>query len=349
MRILGIETSCDETAAAVLDPPLRVCSHVVASQIEAHGPYGGVVPELACREHVKALPVVLNQAIAESGGDWSTIDAVAVTYGPGLAGALLTGVAAAQGLHIRLGVPLFAVNHLHGHLLSPFLARGAPSPEAVYPFLSLVVSGGHTCLVHVTGPGRYRLLGTTVDDAAGEAFDKGAKLLGLGYPGGNRIDALAQNGDTQAIRFPRGTVKAGSQLTGGLDERCCFSFSGVKTSLRYYLAEHPLDTGEDSNLANIAASYQEAIVDALMKRVAFALKSVEARALALGGGVSLNGRLRSVLTAFCEKLGLPLLLTPPAFCGDNAAMIAAVAGLGAAREVVDVAALDVDPSPEVLF
>ena len=349
MKVLGIETSCDETAAAVLEAPLRVCSHVVASQIEAHGPYGGVVPELACREHVKALPLVLAQAIEESGVAWSALDAVAVTYGPGLAGALLTGVAAAQALHVRLGVPLVAVNHLHGHLYSPFLAVDAPDPRSVYPFLSLVVSGGHTCLVHVAGPRQYRLLGTTVDDAAGEAFDKGANLLGLGYPGGHRIDALATGGDAKAVRFPRGTVKAGSHLTGDLDARCCFSFSGVKTALRYHLADNPLQPADAGRLADLAASYQEAIVDALGKRVAYALGAVQVKALAVGGGVSLNGRLRVVLQGVCAKRGVPVLLTPPPFCGDNAAMIAAVAGLGAGRAVADVTRLDVDPSPEVLF
>ncbi len=349
MRVLGIETSCDETAAAVLEAPLQVCSHVVASQIASHGPYGGVVPELACREHVKALPVVLAQAIAESGGNWSAIDAVAVTYGPGLAGALLTGVSAAQALHACLGVPLIAVNHLHGHLYSPFLASNAPAPETMYPFLSLIVSGGHTCLVYVAGPRAYRLLGTTVDDAAGEAFDKGANLLGLGYPGGHRIDALAKDGDATFVRFPRGTVKAGSQLTGDLDVRCCFSFSGVKTALRYYLADHPLMAGESRQLADVAASYQEAIVDALVRRVAYTLDQVKVKALAVGGGVSLNGRLRMALQDLCVQRGLPLLLTPPRFCGDNAAMIAAVAELGAGREVADVSQLDVDPSPEVLF
>ncbi len=349
MRILAIETSCDETAASVLDAPLQVCSHVVSSQIDAHGPFGGVVPELACREHVKALPLVLDQALVESGDGWSALDAIAVTYGPGLAGALLTGVAAAQGLSARLGVPLFAVNHLHGHVFSAFLDSAAPSPGSLYPFLSLVVSGGHTCLVQVKGPGMYQLLGTTVDDAAGEAFDKGATLMGLGYPGGHRIDDLAREGDKQAIRFPRGVVKAGSRLTGVLDARCCFSFSGVKTALRYYLAEHPLAAGDTTRLAAIAASYQEAIVDALVKRVTYALDTTEAKALTVGGGVSMNGRLRTVLQALCAKRKVPLLLTPHMYCGDNATMIAAVAGLGAACVVSDVAKLDVDPSPEVLF
>lgn len=349
MRILGIETSCDETAAAVVDAPLQVRSHVVASQVDAHGPFGGVVPELACREHVKALPLVLAQAVAESGADWSAIDAIAVTAGPGLAGALLTGVAAAQGLHARLQVPLFAVNHLHGHLFSPFLDKGAPLVDSVYPFLSLVVSGGHTCLVHVNGPGMYRLLGTTVDDAAGEAFDKGATLMGLGYPGGGRIDALAKKGNAHAVGFPRGRVKPGSHLTGDLDARCCFSFSGVKTALRYHLGDHPLQNGEEMLVADLAASYQEAIVEALVTRTACALDQFAYKALAVGGGVSLNGRLRVVLQELCDSKGLALLLTPPAYCGDNAAMIAAVAGLGAACEVTDVAALDVDPSPAVLF
>lgn len=349
MNILGIETSCDETAVAVLEAPLVVRSHVVASQVAAHGPYGGVVPELACREHVKALPLVLEQAIRESGCGWRDIDRIAVTYGPGLAGALLTGVAAAQALRIRLDVPLVAVNHLHGHLFSPFLAPDAPLPAASCPFLSLVVSGGHTCIVHVEQAGRYRLLGTTVDDAAGEAFDKGANLLGLGYPGGHRIDALAQDGRRNAIRFPRGVVKPGSGLTAGLDPRCCFSFSGVKTALRYHLAAEPLAEGDGGRLADLAASYQEAIVEALVKRVCYALDRGGYGVLAVGGGVSLNGRLRECLAQATDARRVRLLLTPPAYCGDNAAMIAAVAGLGGGREIVDVAELDVDPSPQVLF
>ncbi|MFU8779529.1 MAG: tRNA (adenosine(37)-N6)-threonylcarbamoyltransferase complex transferase subunit TsaD [Kiritimatiellia bacterium] len=349
MKILGIETSCDETAAAVLEAPLRVCSSVVASQIAKHGPYGGVVPEIACREHVQALPLVLAQAVQEGGSGWADLDAIAVTYAPGLAGALLTGLSAAQALHMRLGIPLFAVNHLHGHLFSPFLDPSAPHPDTVYPFLALVVSGGHTCLVRVDGPGIYGLLGTTVDDAAGEAFDKGANLLGLGYPGGHRIDALAKDGDSKAVRFPRGIVKPGSGLTGEMDVRCCFSFSGVKTALRYHLVEKPLAAGDTQRLADLAASYQAAIVDALVKRVVYALECWGFRSLAVGGGVSLNAGLRVALVEVAASRGIRLLLTPPTYCGDNAAMIAAVAGLGAANIVRDVSGLDVDPSPEVLF
>jgi len=349
MIILGIETSCDETAVAVLEAPLRVSANVVASQVAAHGPYGGVVPELACREHVKALPMVLEQVISESGGGWEAVDAIAVTYGPGLAGALLTGVAAAQALQVRLGVPLFAVNHLHGHLFSAFLDGQAPAPETQYPFLGLVVSGGHTCLVEVRGAGEYRLLGTTVDDAAGEAFDKGAHLLGLGYPGGHRIDALARGGDAQAVAFPRGVVKPGSGLTGDLDVRCCFSFSGVKTALRYHLQEVPLAPEDQARLADLAASYQAAIVGALVRGVGYALERGGYRTLTVGGGVSLNSSLRTALAVLCDTRGVRLLLTPPVYCGDNAAMIAAVAGLGAGQAITDVAALDVDPSPQVLF
>lgn len=349
MRILAIETSCDETAAAVLDSPLQVRSSIVASQIASHGPYGGVVPEIACREHVKALPHVIEEALAESGGSWQDLDGVAVTYAPGLAGALLTGVAAAQALHVRLGIPLYAVNHLHGHLFSPFLAPDAPSPETLYPFLSLVVSGGHTCLVRVSGPGDYMLLGTTVDDAAGEAFDKGANLLGLGYPGGHRIDALAPDGARDAVRFPRGIVKPGSGLVGDLDAKCCFSFSGVKTSLRYHLNERPLEEGDSQRQADLCASYQEAIVDALIQRVKYVLDRDGYKVFVVGGGVSLNGRLRDLLEKEMLIRGVRLMLTPPAYCGDNAAMIGAVAGLGAAREVTDGMVLDVDPSPQVLF
>jgi N6-L-threonylcarbamoyladenine synthase len=241
------------------------------------------------------------------------------------------------------------VNHLHGHLFSPFLAPDAPLPETVYPFLSLVVSGGHTCLVRVSGPNDYCMLGTTVDDAAGEAFDKGENLLGLGYPGGWKIDKLAQEGNASAVHFPRGIVKPGSQLVGELDAKCCFSFSGVKTALRYHLDDAPLEEGDTARLADLCASYQEAIVDALLKRVKYVLDQDHYKTVAVGGGVSLNGRLREMLAQEMSSRGVRLMLTPASYCGDNAAMIGAVAGLGAARKVDQPAALDVDPSPQVLF
>ncbi len=349
MNLLGIESSCDESAAAVLQTPLTVRAQSIASQIRAHGPYGGVVPEIACREHVKALPIVIRQALHESNCDWGELDAIAVTYGPGLAGSLLTGLAAARSLSLRLKIPLWAVNHLHGHLFSPFLASQTPSPESVFPFLSLVVSGGHTCLVRVDGPAKYRLLGTTVDDAAGEAFDKGANLLGLGYPGGQRIDLLAQSGNRLHHRFPTGRVKPGGSAPAGLNPALCFSFSGLKTALRYLLENDPLETGDASRIASLAASYQEAIVDALVQKTRKAWEQETLQTLAVGGGVSLNSRLRARLEEATAQAGIQLLLTPPAYCGDNAAMIAAVAALGAARPIAPGTPLDADPSPHPLF
>lgn len=350
MIILGIESSCDESAAAVVEAPCRVISSSVSSQIALHGPYGGVVPEIACREHVRALPAVIEDALAQAGVGWEAIDAVAVTYGPGLASSLLVGLAAAKALSFRLGVPLIAVNHLQGHLFSPFLSPDMPDmpdPAAVCPFVSLVVSGGHTCLVRVDAPGRGELLGQTIDDAAGEAFDKGANLLGLGYPGGPVLDRLAREGDPRYRRFPRGRVDAKS-WTGGLDPRFCFSFSGLKTALRYYLEAEPLAPDEGRRLRDVAASYQEAIVDALLRRVTVAMEESGAGTLAVGGGVSLNSRLREALASTLARQGRQLLLTAPAYCGDNAAMIAAVAGLGLGGRGDSVASRDVCPNLSVL-
>lgn len=347
MIILGIESSCDESSAAVIEAPCRVLSNTVSSQIALHGPYGGVVPEIACREHVRALPAVISDALSQAGIGWGAIDAVAVTYGPGLASSLLVGLAAAKALSLRLEVPLIAVNHLQGHLFSPFLSPGMPEPAAVCPFVSLIVSGGHTCLVRVDAPGRGELLGQTIDDAAGEAFDKGANLLGLGYPGGPVLDRLAREGDPRYRRFPRGRVDAKS-WTGGLDPRFCFSFSGLKTALRYYLADEPLAPDAGQRLRDVAASYQEAIVDALLRRVTAAMEQSGAGTLAVGGGVSLNSRLREALAALLASQGRQLLLTEPAYCGDNAAMVAAVAGLGLGGRGESVAARDVCPNLSVL-
>jgi len=345
--ILGIETSCDESSAALVEAPCRVLSNAVSSQIALHGPYGGVVPEIACREHVRALPAVIEDALAQAGVGWEAVDAVAVTYGPGLASSLLVGLAAAKALSLRLGVPLIAVNHLQGHLFSPFLSPDTPDPASVCPFVSLIVSGGHTALVRVEAPGRCVLLGQTIDDAAGEAFDKGANLLGLGYPGGPVMDRLAREGDPRYIRFPRGRVDAKS-WTGGLDPRFCFSFSGLKTALRYYLEANPVAPDEGPRLRDVAASYQEAIVDALRRRVVAAMAESGAGTLAVGGGVSLNSRLREALASEMAHQGKQLLLTAPAYCGDNAAMVAAVAGLGLGGRGASVAARDVCPNLSVL-
>jgi N6-L-threonylcarbamoyladenine synthase len=341
VNILGIETSCDETAAAVVRDGRHVMSNVVFSQTALHRPYGGVVPEIASRSHVEALPGVVEEAVGTSGVGWSGIDAVAVTYGPGLATSLLVGLSAAKGLALRLGRPLFAINHIEAHIYSPFLSDGAPSLEESCPMLSLVVSGGHTSLVLVTAPRQYRVLGQTVDDAAGEAFDKGANLLGLGYPGGPAIDKAARGGDAARIRFPQGRQKGGNLRLEGMDPSLCFSFSGLKTALLYHLRDHPL-SGNPADLSDVAASYQEAIVEALISRCRRALPG--ARCLAAGGGVSLNGRLRARMQEVAASAGARLLLAEPKYCADNAAMIAGLAGAGSGLRGEAAMLADADPS-----
>ncbi len=324
MIVLGIESSCDETAAAVVEDGSTVLSSIVFSQIHLHSPYGGVVPEIASRSHVEVISSVIQEAIDKAGCGWEKIDAVAVTYGPGLASSLLVGISTAKALALRLNVPLFAVNHLHGHIFSPFLADDAMEFAAACPFLSLVVSGGHTCLVRVDGLDKMELLGQTIDDAAGEAFDKGATLLGLGYPGGPVIDKVSRDGDCKFVKFPQGRPRSGKSPVGNLNPELCFSFSGLKTALLYYLRDNPVT--ENSDIASIAASYQNAIVRALVERCEKAIGDM--KVLATGGGVSLNGSLRSGLRDMAERKGIELLLTPPAYCGDNAAMIAALVGMG---------------------
>jgi N6-L-threonylcarbamoyladenine synthase len=344
MLVLGIETSCDETAAAVVAESRRVLSSVINSQVELHGPYGGVVPEIASRSHVESLPGVVDEAIRLSGVGWGDIDAVAVTHGPGLASSLLVGLSAAKGLALSLGVRLCAINHIEAHIYSLFLADGAPSVEEACPFAALVVSGGHTCLVRVEGLGKYVLLGQTMDDAAGEAFDKGAKLLGLGYPGGPVMDRVSRGGNPRTVRFPRGRQKPG--WTADLDPDLCFSFSGLKTALLYHLRDNPVAAGNasDSRVADVAASYQQAIVDALIGRCEHALRPTD-RCLGACGGVSLNSRLRSDLADLAKRKGIRLLLAEPKHCGDNAAMIAGLASAG--RGLWDEAAFQADAEPSL--
>jgi N6-L-threonylcarbamoyladenine synthase len=347
MIVLGIETSCDETSAALVRAGREVLSQVIFSQVALHRPYGGVVPEIASRNHVEKIMPVISEARAQAGLDWDRIDRIAVTSGPGLASALMIGVAAAKSLSLRLQRPLVAINHIEAHLYSAFLDPAAPDPAAACPLLVLIVSGGHTCLVRMSKPGVYRLIGQTIDDAAGEAFDKGANLLGLGYPGGPAIDRAAQNGNTQAIRFPRGLTRRPHHHDPTHD-LLCLSFSGLKTSLLYHLKDHPLVPG-DSRLADLAASYQEAIVDSLVRRTDDALR--DEPYLAVVGGVSLNRRLREQMTALAARRRVRLLMAPPTFCADNAAMIAGLAGSPAfakqpERLPMD---LDVDPSLELNF
>ncbi|MEM9133892.1 MAG: tRNA (adenosine(37)-N6)-threonylcarbamoyltransferase complex transferase subunit TsaD [Actinomycetota bacterium] len=308
--VLAIETSCDETSAAVVrgvpGGALDVLSNVVSSQVETHAAFGGVVPEVASRAHLDMLEPVVGEALADAGVRGPDLDAVAATCGPGLIGALLVGVSSAKALAVAWDVPYVGVNHLEGHLFAAFLEE----PDLELPLVVLLVSGGHTMLVRVSAPGRYRILGATVDDAAGEAFDKVARYLGLGYPGGPVIDRLATEGDRTAIRFPRGMI----------DEGLDFSFSGMKTAVINYVRRHP-----DADNADLAAGFQEAVVDVLVTKVLRAARRVDARSVAIGGGVAANSRLREVFAAEAGAAGLQYLVPARAFCTDNAAMIAAAA------------------------
>ncbi len=316
MKVLGIETSCDETAAAVVEDGRRALSDVVATQIELHRKWGGVVPELASRNHVMQVMPVVDEALAVAGVAPADLDGIAVTSGPGLVGALLVGVQVAKALAAAWGKPLARVNHLEGHLVACFLAERAPS----FAFLGLVVSGGHTSLYAAEGFGRYRLLGATRDDAAGEAFDKGAKLLGLPYPGGVAIDRLATTGDPRAVRFPRAIVK---------ESDLAFSFSGLKTALLHHVQKSGVPEGQA--LADLCASYQEAIVGALVQKLFRAARRLQFERLVLAGGVAANSRLRRAVTEKASEYeGLEVFLPPPRLCTDNAAMIA-VAGTEALR------------------
>ncbi len=307
MRVLAIETSCDETAAAVVQDGRRALSDVVATQIDIHRRWGGVVPELASRNHVVQIMPVVDEALrrAEVGPD--ALDGVAVTSGPGLVGALLVGVQAAKALALAWGKPLVRVNHLEGHLVAAFLSETPPA----FPFLGFVVSGGHTSLYAAQAFGDYRLLGQTRDDAAGEAFDKGAKLLGLPYPGGIAIDRLAKEGDPRALRFPKAIVK-GADLD--------FSFSGLKTALLHHVKKHGVPEG--GALADLCASYQEAIVRALVDKAFRAARRLQLSRLVLSGGVAANSRLRAAAAARAgEYEGMQVFLPAPRLCTDNAAMI----------------------------
>lgn len=328
MILLGIETSCDETAAAiVVSPGAEVRSNEVYSQIAAHQPFGGVVPELAARRHVEVLPDLTQRALDDAGVGWRDVEAIAVTSGPGLASALLVGVSAAKALALRLGVPLYPVNHLEGHVCSVFLGEDAPDPATACPMLVLLVTGGHTCLMAMHKVGAYRLLGQTLDDAAGEALDKGASMLGLPYPGGPSVEKAAQGGNPAAFPFPRGRVQGSSlRHLAGMEPALCFSYSGVKTSLLYRLRDLGAPPGP-AQLADLAAGYQEAVFDALLQRVDAAMDRFAYASFACVGGVARNQCLRGKLQALSERRGVPLLLAQPRFCTDNAAMIAAVLAL----------------------
>ena len=309
MVVLGIETSCDETAAAVLEDGGKILSNVVYSQIALHRPYGGVVPELASRKHLEKIVPVVEKALAQAGKSLEAIEGIAVTRGPGLVGALLVGLCFAKSLSVAREIPFIGVNHLEGHICSIFLEQKVP-----LPFLSLTVSGGHTSLFLVTDIGSYQLLGQTRDDAAGEAFDKVAKLLNLGYPGGGIIEALAREG-TSSIPFPRAIPSRDS-----LD----FSFSGLKTAVVNYVkrSADPPNENQILPVKDIAASFQTAVVEMLIKKVILAQRKFKIGRLVLSGGVVSNGYLRDRFQMLAEEEGLDLYLPSPALCTDNAAMIA---------------------------
>ncbi|HYU39026.1 MAG TPA: tRNA (adenosine(37)-N6)-threonylcarbamoyltransferase complex transferase subunit TsaD [Acidimicrobiia bacterium] len=307
MRILGIETSCDETAAAVVEDGRRVRSSIVSSQVELHAPYGGVVPELASRAHVELINGVVDEALMEAGVlDVRELDAVAACHGPGLAGALLVGVSAAKALALTSGLPYVQVNHLEAHLYAGWLEE----PDLELPLAVLVVSGGHTLLVVMEGHGKYRVMGQTVDDAAGEAYDKVARFLGLGYPGGPAIDRLAAEGNPETVAFPR------PMLGEGYD----FSFSGLKTAVINHVRKHP-----DVEVRDVAASFQEAVVEVLTAKLVAAADDAEASTLVLGGGVAANSRLRARVADAAVATGRRVFLPPPELCTDNGAMIAGAA------------------------
>src|SRR6202163_886925 len=303
--VLGIETSCDETAAAVVAGGADVLSSVVSSQVDLHAMYGGVVPELAGRAHLELLTPVIGEALGRAGlSGGKGLRVVAATIGPGLIGSLLVGVSEAKALALAWDIPFAGVNHLEGHLFAALLDH----PGIEWPVAVLLVSGGHTLLVSMEGPGRYRLLGQTLDDAAGEAFDKVARFLGLGYPGGPVIERAAVAGDPAAFAFPR------SMAGDGLD----FSFSGLKTAVVQAVRRRPDASDED-----VAASFQQAVVDVLVAKTERAAVSVGARGGCVAGGVAAHGGLRASITEACAQLGVPAYLPSPAMCTDNAAMIAA--------------------------
>ena len=332
MLVLGVETSCDETAAAVVEDGCRVRANVVASQIATHAQYGGVVPEVASRQHVATIVPVIERAIADAGLQFSDLDAIAVTAGPGLVGALLVGVETAKALAFALGKPLVAVNHLGGHLAAAFLEHAPPHAPPTYPHLALLVSGGHTALIRIDAPGETRLLGATRDDAAGEAFDKVGKMLGLGYPGGVAIDKLAATGDPRAVALPRALP--------GRDD-LDFSFSGLKTAVATLLARRELP--RDQELNDFCASFQAAVVDVLVRKSRRARAREGLSALVVCGGVAANRGLRAALAVAATEDGFALHIPPPKYCTDNAAMIAAAGTQLLARGALAGLDLSVDP------
>jgi len=311
MIVLGIDTSCDDTSAGVIAGGRRVLSNVVHSQVELHHPHGGVVPELASREHLKNIVPVVREALSRAGVRMRDLDGVAVTVGPGLVGALLVGLYYAKGISFAHNIPLVAVNHLEGHILSIFLEEEVPC----FPFVALTVSGGHTSLYHVRDYGAYTQMGQTLDDAAGEAFDKVAKILGLGYPGGTIIEKMAREGNGARIKFPRAYLSSDS-----LD----FSFSGLKTAVSLYVEKWRQGNAGNNEvlLADIAASFQESVIDVLVHKVMKARQKTCSNAVVAAGGVACNNRLRDELREAARVEGARIYYPRPEYCTDNGAMIA---------------------------
>jgi N6-L-threonylcarbamoyladenine synthase len=308
MLVLGIESSCDETAAAVVSDGSEMLSNVIASQVDIHGRYGGVVPEIASRKHMEAIIPVTQQALEDAGVSMADIEGISATRGPGLVGSLLVGLSAAKAMAFAADIPFMGVNHIEGHIAAIFLTDRSP----VFPFIALVVSGGHTHIYLARGFGDFQILGPTRDDAAGEAFDKAARMLDLGYPGGVMIDRLAKSGNPSAIPFPRA-------MRGSVD----FSFSGLKTALLKHIKDRrkPVAAGEMSDLV---ASYQEAIVDVLVEKTLTAAESASVPRVVVCGGVASNGRLRERFFEGGKSMGIEIFIPPPVLCTDNAAMIAVV-------------------------
>ena len=322
MKILGIETSCDETAAAVVEDGIRILSNQIASQVELHARYGGIVPEVASRQHILAIIPILKQAMAEAKATWDDLAGIAVTIGPGLAGSLLVGVNVAKAIALAQGLPITGVNHLEGHIYANWLTNSTP----LFPLVCLIVSGGHSDLVLMKGHGDYVVLGRTRDDAAGEAFDKAARILGLGYPGGPAIQQAAKNGDATSIQLPRAWLKGSSD----------FSFSGVKTALLRLVEGGKVPSGADG-----AASFQEAVIDVLVTKTIAVAKERRVKQILLAGGVASNELLREWLV---KDSSIPVRVPEPVLCTDNAAMIAACGYFRFKAGKVDGLDLDVIPS-----
>lgn len=314
MVILGIDTSCDDTSVALIDHDRRILAHIISSQADLHGLFGGVVPEIASRKHVELIDVIYDEVLEKAGIRSGDIDLVGVTSGPGLVGSVLVGLCFAKGLCLAGNIPLIGVNHVEAHAMSIFLEH-----DVQFPFVALVVSGGHTIILSFEAPCSFKVLGSTLDDAAGEAFDKIAKFLGLGYPGGRIIEEVARQGSPDHVAFPRPMMDS---------VRCDFSFSGLKTAFITYAKKHPVDA---STLSDVLASFQEAICDVLVSKTFRAARQSGIKRIVVGGGVAANGRLRKVFLERAETEGFEVMISSPLYCTDNGAMIASLASFYAER------------------